>query len=71
MATAPALRGVCRAERATRAGIAAYCTPRNRVKLVFVEGRNNKIPVIQRRVFDSQDEEYDRFKILPACLPRK
>ncbi|MEK7237594.1 MAG: ISL3 family transposase, partial [Nitrospirota bacterium] len=32
-------------------GIAAYCTPRNKVKLGFVEGLNNKIRVIQRRAY--------------------
>ena len=30
-------------------GIAAYCRPKNKVALGFVEGLNNKIRVIQRR----------------------
>ena len=53
------------------AGIAAYCTPRNKVKLGFVEGLNNKIRVIQRRAYGYRDEEYLRLKILTAFLPRK
>ena len=52
-------------------GIAAYCTPRNKVKLGFVEGLNNKIRVIQRRAYGYRDEEYLRLKILTAFLPRK
>lgn len=53
------------------AGIAAYCMPRNKVKLGFVEGLNNKIRVIQRRAYGYRDEEYMRLKILTAFLPRK
>lgn len=53
------------------AGIAAYCHPRNKVKLGFVEGLNNKIRVIQRRAYGYRDEEYLRLKILTAFLPRK
>ena len=52
-------------------GIAAYCTPRNKVKLGFVEGLNNKIRVIQRRAYGYRDEAYLRLKILTAFLPRK
>ena len=52
-------------------GIAAYCTPRNKVKLGFVEGLNNKIRVIQRRAYGYRDEEYMRLKILTAFLPKK
>jgi transposase len=52
-------------------GIAAYCTPRNKVKLGFVEGLNNKIRVIQRRAYGYRDEEYLRLKILTAFLPKK
>jgi transposase len=52
-------------------GIAAYCTPHNKVKLGFVEGLNNKIRVIQRRAYGYRDEEYMRLKILTAFLPRK
>ena len=52
-------------------GLAAYCTPRNKVKLGFVEGLNNKIRVIQRRAYGYRDEEYLRLKILTAFLPRK
>ena len=53
------------------AGIAAYCTPRNKVKLGFIEGLNTKIRVIQRRAYGYRDEEYLRLKILTAFLPRK
>ena len=52
-------------------GIAAYCTPRNKVKLGFVEGLNNKIRVIQRRAYGYRDEAYLRLKMLTAFLPRK
>jgi hypothetical protein len=52
-------------------GIAAYCEPRNKVKLGFVEGPNNKIRVIQRRAYGYRDEEYMRLKILTAFLPKK
>jgi transposase len=52
-------------------GIVAYCTPRNKVKLGFVEGLNNKIRVIQRRAYGYRDEEYMRLKILTAFLPKK
>lgn len=52
-------------------GIAAYCEPRNKVKLGFVEGLNNKIRVIQRRAYGYRDEEYLRLKILTAFLPKK
>ncbi|GMV50775.1 MAG: hypothetical protein AMXMBFR67_23180 [Nitrospira sp.] len=45
--------------------------PRNKVKLGFVEGLNNKIRVIQRRAYGYRDEEYMRLKILTAFLPRK
>lgn len=50
-------------------GIAAYCRPENKVPLGFVEGLNNKIRVIQRRVYGLRDEEYLRFKILTCMLP--
>ena len=52
-------------------GIAAYCMPRNKVKLGFVEGLNNKIRVIQRRAYGYRDKEYMRLKILTAFLPKK
>jgi transposase len=51
-------------------GIAAYCTPDNKVSLGFVEGLNNKIRVIQRRSYGLRDEEYLRLKILTCMLPR-
>jgi hypothetical protein len=35
-------------------GIAAYCNPKNKVVLGFVEGFNNKIRVIQRRAYGSE-----------------
>lgn len=52
-------------------GIVAYGDPRNKVKLGFVEGLNNKIRVIQRRAYGYRDEEYMRLKILTAFLPQK
>jgi len=52
-------------------GIVAYCEPRNKVKLGFVEGLNNKIRVIQRRAYGYRDEEYMRLKILTAFLSKK
>lgn len=51
-------------------GIVAYCTPRNKVKLGFVEGLNHRIRVIHRCACDYGDEVYLRIKILAACLPR-
>ena len=50
-------------------GIAAYCTPENKVSLGFVEGLNNKIRVIQRRAYGLRDQEYLRLKILTCMLP--
>lgn len=50
-------------------GIAAYCKTENKVSLGFVEGLNNKIPVIQRRAYGLRDEEYLRLKILTSMLP--
>lgn len=50
-------------------GIAAYCQPRNKVSLGFVEGLNNKIRVIQRRAYGLRDEEYLRLKMLTCMLP--
>jgi transposase len=50
-------------------GIAAYCTPENKVALGFVEGLNNKIRVLQRRAYGLRDEEYLRLKILTCMLP--
>ena len=50
-------------------GIAAYCTPENKVSLGFVEGLNTKIRVIQRRAYGLRDEEYLRLKILTCMLP--
>ncbi len=50
-------------------GIAAYCRPENKVALGFVEGLNNKIRVIQRRVYGLRDEEYLRLKVLTCMLP--
>ena len=50
-------------------GIAAYCNPKNKVSLGFVEGFNNKIRVIQRRAYGLRDEEYLRLKILTCMLP--
>jgi transposase len=51
-------------------GIVAYCHPGNKVSLGFVEGRDNKIRVIQRRAYGSRDEENLRLKILTCMLPR-
>lgn len=50
-------------------GIAAYCTPENKVSLGVVEGLNNKIRVLQRRAYGYHDEEYLRLKIITAFLP--
>ncbi|MBK9085099.1 MAG: ISL3 family transposase [Sterolibacteriaceae bacterium] len=50
-------------------GIAAYCNPRNKVSLGFVEGLNNKIRVFQRRAYGLRDEEYLRLKVLTSMLP--
>ena len=50
-------------------GIAAYCRPENKVALGFVEGRNNKIRVVQRRAYGLRDEEYLRLKVLTMMLP--
>jgi len=50
-------------------GIAAYCKPKNKVALGFVEGLNNKIRVIQRRAYGLRDEEYLALKILTTGLP--
>ena len=50
-------------------GIAAYCEPRNKVPLGFVEGFNNKIRGLQRRAYGLRDEEYLRLKILTCMLP--
>lgn len=49
-------------------GIAAYCQPKNKVALGFVEGVNNKIRVIQRRSYGLRDEEYLRLKVLTCML---
>ena len=46
----------------------AYCKPENKVDLVFVEGLNDKIRVIQRRAYGLRDEEYARLKILTCML---
>jgi transposase len=50
-------------------GIAAYCTPDNKVALGFVEGLNNKIRVIQRRCYGLRDVDYLHLKILTGPRP--
>lgn len=50
-------------------GIAAYCSPENKVSLGFVEGLNNKIRVIQGRAYGLRDEDYLRLKVLTCMLP--
>jgi transposase len=50
-------------------GIAAFCTPENKVPPGFVEGLNNKIRVIQRRAYGLRNEEYLRLKVLTCMLP--
>jgi transposase len=50
-------------------GIAAFCTPENKVALGFVEGLNNKVRVIQRRAYGLRDEESLRLKVLTCLLP--
>ena len=52
-------------------GIASSCTPRNKVKLGFVEGLNNTIRVSQWRAYGYREEASLRLKILTAFLPRK
>ena len=49
-------------------GIASYCHPDNKVSLGLVEGVNNKIRVLQRRLMD-RDEDYLKIAALPP-LPR-
>ncbi len=44
-------------------GFAAYCDPRNRVFLGFIEDLNSKIRVIRRRAYCLQDEEYLKLKV--------
>ena len=51
-------------------GIETFCMPKNKVKLGFVEGLNNKIRVIQRRAYGYRDEEYLKLKILTCMLPK-
>lgn len=50
-------------------GIAAYCTPENKVSLGLVEGLNNKIRVIQRSAYGCRDEDYLKLKIIASFLP--
>ena len=50
-------------------GIVAHGQPENQVALVFVEGLNNKIRVIQRRAYGLRDEPYLRLKVLTCMLP--
>ena len=50
-------------------GIASYCKPENEVWLGFVEGLNNKIGVIQRRIYGLRDQEYLQLKVLICMLP--
>lgn len=68
MATPQVVREVRRDDRHWD-GIAAYCDPRNKVSLGFVEGLNNKIRVIQRRAYGLHDEEYLKLKVLTCMLP--
>ena len=51
-------------------GIAAYCQPESKVALGFVEGLNNKIRVMQRRVYGLRVEEHLRLKFLTSMLPQ-
>ena len=48
--------------------IAAYCMPRNKVSLGFVEGFNNKIRVFQRCAYGPRDQE-DLLKVLTSMFP--
>lgn len=50
-------------------GIVAFCKPKNKVALGFVEGLNNKIRVIQRRAYGLRDDEYLQLKVLTCSLP--
>jgi transposase len=50
-------------------GIAVYCKLENKVALGFVEGLNNKVRGIPRRVYGLRDEEYFKLKVLTCMLP--
>jgi transposase len=50
-------------------GIAAFIQSKEKASLGFVEGLNNKIPVIQPRAYGLRDEEYLRLKVLTCMLP--
>ena len=49
-------------------GIPPYCCLDNKGALGFIEGLNNKIRVLQRRVYELRGEEYRRLKILTCML---
>jgi len=66
MATAQAFERSPR-DRGHWEGIAAYCQPENKVALGFVEGLNNKIRVIQRRVYGLRDEGTCGSRSSPPC----
>lgn len=48
--------------------MAAYRRPENKVAPGFVEGLNNRIPVIQRRRYGLRDQEYVRLNTLTRTL---
>lgn len=49
-------------------GIASYCRPENKAPRGFVEGFNNTLRSIQKRVYGLRDEEYLRLKTLRVLL---
>lgn len=50
-------------------GIFSYCKPQNKVSLVYAEGLNNTIRVIQRTAYGFRDEQYLAMKIITQFLP--
>ncbi len=62
---------VCRDDRAALGWYGrAYCKPENKVALGFVEDLNNKIRLMQRRVYGFRDQEYLLLKVLTSMLPQ-
>ena len=49
-------------------GIVSYCNPDYKVSLGFMEGLNNKIPVIQRRAYGIKDQEYLMLKVITSFI---
>lgn len=49
-------------------GIVSYCHPDHKVSLGFMEGLNNKIRVIQRRIYGIKDQEYLMLKVISSFI---